>query len=145
MLENTLAKYKNGTIEAAQVIEELIDIAKQIKRAEDEGKELGLEEDELAFYDALRTNDSAAEVMQDDQLRELAQMLVQRVRNNVGVDWTVRKAAQARLRVEVKKALKKYGYPPDQQALATDRVLEQAVQYGDVWNQQVDGGASLVD
>lgn len=147
MLENALAKYKNGTIEAAQVIEELIEIAKQIKQAEEEGKVTGLEEDEVAFYDALRDNGSAVEVMRDDQLRDLARVLVKRVRDNVSVDWKVRQSAQARLKVEVKRVLNKYGYPPDQQAMATDRVLEQAIGYGDEWDKKTyhDDGASLLD
>lgn len=149
LLSNALAKYKNGTIEAAQVVEELIDIAKQMKVAADEGKVIGMAEDEVAFYDALRASGSAVSVMEDSQLRDLARLLVQRVRNNVGVDWTVRQNAQARLKVEVKKVLNQYGYPPDQQAMATDLVLEQAISYGNEWNTkdsyQSGGGASLLD
>ncbi|MDD3035487.1 MAG: DUF3387 domain-containing protein, partial [Candidatus Saccharimonadaceae bacterium] len=154
MLADALAKYKNGTIEAAQVIEELIEIAKQMKTAADEGKVTGLGDDEVAFYDALRQNGSAVEVMGDGQLRELARVLVQRVRNNTGVDWTIRAMAQARLKVEVKKVLNQYGYPPDQQAIATDLVLEQAINYGDEWSAQSEksgyaaieaSGASLID
>lgn len=136
MLSNALAKYKNGTVEAAQVIEELIEIAKQMKTASEEGKVTGLEDDEVAFYDALCANGSAKEVMEDKQLRELAQLLVKRVRSNISVDWTIRANAQARLKVEVKKALNQYGYPPDQQALATDLVLEQAINYGDEWSER---------
>jgi len=133
MLANALAKYKNGTVEAAQVIEELIEIAKQMKAASEEGKVTGLADDEVAFYDALRANGSAAAVMEDAQLRDLARLLVKRVRGNISVDWTIRANAQARLKVEVKRALNQYGYPPDQQAIATDLVLEQAVNYGDEW------------
>lgn len=144
LLENALAKYKNGTIEAAQVIEELIDIAKQMEKAEAEGKVTGLEDDEVAFYDALVSNGSAVEVMKDDQLRDLARVLVKRVRENVSTDWTVRHNAQARLKVEVKRVLNKYGYPPDQQAMATDKVLEQAISYGDHWT-EIGDGASLIN
>jgi len=154
MLADALAKYKNGTIEAAQVIEELIEIAKQMKQAADEGKVTGLEDDEVAFYDALRANGSAMAVMGDTQLRELAQMLVKRVRNNISIDWTVRANAQARLKVEVKKLLNQYGYPPDQQAIAADLVLEQAINYGDDWatknasnyNDEIENrGASIIN
>lgn len=154
MLADALAKYKNGTIEAAQVIEELIDIAKQVKTASDEGKVTGLDDDEVAFYDALISNGSAVSVMDDKRLRELAQTLVKRVRNNISVDWTIKANAQSRLRVEVKKLLRQYGYPPDQQAIATDLVLEQAVNYGDEWatkntsnyNDEIENrGASLID
>lgn len=152
LLSDALTRYKNGTIEAAQVIEELIAIAKQIKQASEEGKVDGLSDDEVAFYDALRVSGGAVEVMGDAQLRELARILVQKVRNNISVDWTVRANAQARLKVEVKKVLNQYGYPPDQQAIATDMVLEQAINYGDDWssnqnNYQAadDRGASLID
>lgn len=154
MLSDALAKYKNGTVEAAQVIEELIEIAKQMKVASEEGKVTGLEDDEVAFYDALRSNGSAMAVMEDKQLRELAQLLVKRVRSNISVDWTIRANAQARLKVEVKRALNQYGYPPDQQAMATDLVLEQAINYGDEWSERSqktgydaldDAGVSVID
>jgi len=154
MLSNALAKYKNGTVEAAQVIEELIEIAKQMKAASEEGKVTGLEDDEVAFYDALRANGSAMAVMEDAQLRALAQLLVKRVRSNISVDWTIRANAQARLKVEVKRALNQYGYPPDQQAMATDLVLEQAINYGDEWSERSqktgyeaseDMGASIIN
>lgn len=139
MLEAALASYKNGTIEAAQVIEELIDIALKMRVAVDEGRIEGLEEDEVAFYDALLANGSAKEVMKDDQLRELARLLVEKVRNNAGVDWTIRANVQARLRVEVKKLLNKYGYPPDEQAIAADNVLKQAELFADEWSKQKTG------
>ena len=147
MLADALAKYKNGTIEAAQVIEELIDIAHQMKKATEEGKVTGLQDDEVAFYDALRANGSAASVMEDSQLRELAKLLVNRVRSNISIDWTIRTNAQARLKVEVKRVLNQYGYPPDQQALATDLVLEQAINYGDEWSDRSNktGYAALDD
>lgn len=134
LLEEALLRYKNGTIEAAQVIEELIDIAKQLRNEENAAESLGLSEQEKAFYDALIENDSATQVMGDDKLRNLARLLVERVRKNVSVDWTLRASAQARLRVEVKKLLNEYGYPPDQQAVATQLVLEQATLFGDDWS-----------
>lgn len=149
LIEAALLSYRNGTIEAAQVIEELIAIAKKIQRSEEETEALGLNQDEVLFYDALIANGSAKEVMQDDQLRDLARLLVQQVRNDAGVDWQYRERVQAKLRINVKKTLNKYGYPPDQQAIATGLVLEQAKAYGDKWSKQdtyqAGGGASLID
>lgn len=149
MLEAALTSYKNGTIEAAQVIEELIEIAKKLRESEEHQESLGLNEDEVLFYDALVANGSAMDVMQDDKLRELAQILVQQVRNDASIDWQYRDSVQAKLRVNVKKTLNKYGYPPDQQALATSLVLEQAKAYGDQWSKKdsytAGGGASLLD
>ena len=134
MLEATLQKYKNNSIEAAKVIEELIDIARQVRDSNQEAEALGLSDDEVAFYDALVQNGSARKVMGDDQLRKLAALLVQRVRANVTVDWTLRESAQARLRVEVKRLLREYGYPPDEAKVATELVLEQASLFGDDWS-----------
>ena len=149
MLEAALTSYRNGTIEAAQVIEELIAIAYKLQASEEHEKELGLEPDEVMFYDALAANGSATEVMKDDQLRDLARLLVQQVRNDAGIDWQVRETVQAKLRINVKKTLNKYGYPPDQQAIATQLVLEQAKAYGNQWSEkesyQAGGGASLID
>jgi type I restriction enzyme R subunit len=149
MLHQALNRYRNGTIEAAQVIEELIAIGKDVKKSVEEGRVEGLEEDEIAFYDALVENGDAKEVMGDDQLREIAKLLVEQVRRDASVDWQYRKSVQARLKINVKKTLAKYGYPPDQQAIATDLVLEQAQMYGNEWSKQASyragGGASLVD
>ena len=126
MLEQTLRRYQNRAIEAAQVIEELIQLAKDLRAANARGEELGLSEDELAFYDALETNDSAVQVLGDDALRNIARELVQTVRNNVTIDWTLRENVRAQLRVLVKRILRKHGYPPDKQEKATQTVLEQA-------------------
>jgi len=149
MLQAALTSYKNGTIEAAQVIEELIAIAHKLRENDDREEVAGLSEDEVLFYDALVANGSAKEVMEDDKLRDLARMLVLQVRNDATIDWQYRDTVQARLRVNVKKVLNKYGYPPDQQALATSLVLEQAKAYGDQWSkdttQDPTGGASLLD
>ena len=149
MLEAALTSYRNGTIEAAQVIEELIAIANKLRDEDDREEVKGLNEDEVLFYDALAANGSATEVMKDDQLRDLARVLVQQVRNDAGIDWQVRERVQAKLRINVKKTLQKYGYPPDQQALATDLVLEQAKSYGDSWSKResyaASGGASVID
>ena len=126
MLEKTLRRYQNRAIEAAQVIEELIQLAKELREADARGEELGLSEDELAFYDALETNDSAVQVLGDETLRTIARELVKTVRKNVTIDWTLREDVRARLRVYVKRALRRYGYPPDKQEKATRTVLEQA-------------------
>ena len=126
MLEQTLRRYQNRAIEAAQVIEELIQLAKDLRAANARGEELGLSEDELAFYDALETNDSAVRVLGDDALQSIARELVETVRRNVTIDWTLRENVRAQLRVLVKRILRKHGYPPDKQEKATQTVLEQA-------------------
>ena len=126
MLEQTLRRYQNRAIEAAQVIEELIQLAKDLRAANTRGEELGLSEDELAFYDALETNDSAVQVLGDEILRAIARELVETVRRNVTIDWTLRENVRAQLRVLVKHILRKHGYPPDKQEKATQTVLEQA-------------------
>ena len=133
MLEQTLRRYQNRAIEAAQVIEELIRLAKDMREASARGEQLGLSEDELAFYDALETNDSAVQVLGDDTLRAIAQELVQTVRNNVAVDWTLRENVRAHLRVLVRRILRKHGYPPDKQEKATQTVLEQAEVLSEGW------------
>ncbi|HUF04394.1 MAG TPA: DUF3387 domain-containing protein [Aridibacter sp.] len=130
MLEQTIARYKNRAIEAAQVIEELIAMAKELREADKRGEDLGLSDDELAFYDALETNDSAVAVLGDDTLRMIARELVESVRKNVTIDWTVRETVRAILRVIVKRILRKHGYPPDKQEAATKTVLEQAAETG---------------
>jgi type I restriction enzyme R subunit len=126
MLEQTIRRYQNRAIEAAQVIEELIALAKEMREANARGEALGLSEDELAFYDALETNDSAVKVLGDETLRTIARELVATVRKNVTIDWTLRENVRAQLRVLVKRILRKYGYPPDKQEKATQTVLEQA-------------------
>ena len=126
MLEQTLRRYQNRAIEAAQVIEELISLAKDMRAAAERGEELGLSEDEMAFYDALETNDSAVRVLGDEILRTIARELVETVRGNVTIDWTLRETVRAQLRVLVKRILRKHGYPPDKQEKATRTVLEQA-------------------
>jgi type I restriction enzyme R subunit len=126
MLEQTIRRYQNRAIEAAQVIEELIQLAKEMREASARGEALGLSEDELAFYDALETNDNAVKVLGDETLRKIARELVETVRNNVTIDWTLRENVRAQLRVLVKRILRKYGYPPDKQEKATQTVLEQA-------------------
>jgi type I restriction enzyme R subunit len=133
MLEQVLRRYQNRAIETAQVIEELIQLAKEMRAAHARGQSLGLSDDELAFYDALETNDSAVQVLGDDTLRAIARELVAMVRKNVTIDWTVRESVRAQLRVYVKRILRKYGYPPDKQARATETVLEQAELLSEGW------------
>ncbi len=126
MLEEALRKYRNRAIEAAQVIEELIELAREMREANARGEKLGLTDDELAFYDALSDNESAVEVMGDELLGDIARELVETVRRNVTIDWTIRETTRAKLRVLVRRMLRKYGYPPDMQEKATQTVLEQA-------------------
>jgi type I restriction enzyme R subunit len=126
MLEEAILKYVNRTIEAAQVIEELIRLAREMREAHQRGEKIGLNEDEIAFYDALEVNDSAVKVLGDNILKTIAQELVTAVRNSVTIDWTVRESVRAKIRVIVKRILRKYGYPPDKQEKATETVLKQA-------------------
>jgi type I restriction enzyme R subunit len=126
LLENAIKKYQNRAIETAQVIEELIALAKDMREAGQRGEKLGLTDDEVAFYDALEVNDSAVAVLGDETLRLIAQELVTAVRNSITIDWTVRENVRAQMRVIIKRILRKYGYPPDKQAHATELVLEQA-------------------
>ena len=133
MLEQTLRRYQNRSIEAAQVIEELIGLAKDMREANERGERLGLLEDELAFYDALETNDSAVQVLGDETLRDIARELVDTVRHNVTIDWTLRENVRAKLRVLVRRILRRHGYPPDKQEKATQTVLEQAEVLSEGW------------
>jgi type I restriction enzyme, R subunit len=126
MLVKSILAYQNRAIETAQIIEELIQLAKEMREAEKRGEDLGLSDDELAFYDALETNDSAVKVLGDDTLRLIAQELVRTVKQNVSIDWTVKETVRARLRVLVRRILRKHGYPPDKQEKATETVLKQA-------------------
>ena len=126
MLENAIRRYQNRTIETAAVIEELIALAQEMREADRRGEQLGLTEDEVAFYDALEVNDSAVKVLGDETLQTIAQELVQAVRNSVTIDWTLRENVRAKIRVMVKRILRRHGYPPDKQEKATRTVLEQA-------------------
>jgi len=126
MLEQAVRRYQNRTIEAAQVVEELIALARDMREADRRGESLGLSEDELALYDALETNDSAVKVLGEPTLRAIARELVETVRKNVTIDWTLRENVRAHIRVLVKRILRKHGYPPDKQEKATQTVLEQA-------------------
>ncbi len=133
MLQTTMNGYHNRMISNQEIIEELINIAHRLRAAADRGEELNLTDDEICFYDALIQNNSAQELMQDDQLKVIATELVTTVRKNVTIDWTLRESARARIRVIVRRILKKFGYPPDLQDAAVKLVLEQAESLSDEW------------
>lgn len=126
MLENSIRKYHNKILTAAEVMEELISLSKEIIQMDNEAQNMGLTDFEYAFYTAVASNDSAKELMQQDKLRELAVVLTETIRNNTSIDWTIKESVKARLKVAVKRILRKYGYPPDMQMLATETVLKQA-------------------
>jgi len=126
LLEQTIRKYQNRSIESAIIIEHLIDLAKEMREAYKRGDDLGLNEAELAFYDALEINDSAVKILGDDILKQIAHDLVKTVKENVSIDWTVRESVRAKMRIMIKRILRKFGYPPDKQEAATNTVLEQA-------------------
>jgi type I restriction enzyme R subunit len=126
MLELAVKKYQNRAIEAAEIIQELIELARELRKSEQRGDSLGLTDDELAFYDALADNGSAKDMIGDEKLRTIAQLLVDRVKRSVSIDWTLRENARAQIRVMVKRILRQYGYPPDLQKAATELVIEQA-------------------
>lgn len=126
MLEDAVRRYQNNLLTTAEIIEELIRIAREIKTADKRGQDLGLSKDELAFYDALEVNDSAVKVLGDETLRRIAQELADKVRRNASIDWTVKESVRARLMVMVRRTLNKYGYPPDKQKQAIETVMKQA-------------------
>jgi type I restriction enzyme, R subunit len=133
LLEQTIHQYKNRAIETLEVIEELIKLAKEMRDADQRGEKLGLSTEELAFYDALETNDSAVAVLGDEVLGTLARELADTVRKNATIDWTMKESVRARLRVLVKRTLRKYDYPPDKRKAATETVLQQAELIGEQW------------
>jgi hypothetical protein len=126
LYEETIKKYQNKILTAAQVIEELLNLAREIREINKEPEQMGLTEYEYAFYTAIADNQSALELMGKEKLKELAVVLFQEVRKNATIDWTIRENVKAKLKVAVKKVLRKYGYPPDMQELATQTVLKQA-------------------
>jgi len=126
MLENSIKKYHSKIITATEVIEELITLSKEIQQMDKEPEEMGLSDYEYAFYTAIANNDSAKQLMEQEQLRELAVVLYQKVKENASIDWTIKESVRAKLKVIVKRILRQYGYPPDMQMLATETVLKQA-------------------
>ncbi|KTC77984.1 type I restriction endonuclease subunit R [Legionella brunensis] len=134
LLVNTIKRYQNRAIETAQVMEELCDMAKKFKEAVNRGEELGLNEDELAFYDALANNETSVKELGDETLKKIAHELTENLRRNVSVDWSVRESVRAKLRLMVKRILRKYKYPPDKQEEAVELVLRQAESLSMAWS-----------
>jgi len=137
MLENAIKKYQNNLLTTAQVIEELIRLAKDIRDSDKRSEQFNLTDNELAFYDALANNESARAVLGDEKLRDLARVLVQRVKANTSIDWTIKENVRAKLKVIVKRLLRQYGYPPDLELLATENVLKQAELLADEWVSEI--------
>jgi type I restriction enzyme R subunit len=136
MLDGAIKRYQNNLLTTAEIIEELIRIAREINAADKRGQDMGLSEDELAFYDALETNDSAVKVLGDDQLRAIAREIADKVRKNATIDFAIKETARARIMVIVRRILNKYGYPPDKQPAAIELVMKQAENLADVWASQ---------
>ncbi len=133
MLEQAIRQYNLRALTTVEVIDELIKLARELREAHKRGEQLGLSDDELAFYDALGTNDSAVAVLGDDTLKAIAQELVATVKRNATIDWSLRESARAKMRVMVKRLLRKYGYSPDKQEQATVLVLQQAEALSEEW------------
>jgi type I restriction enzyme R subunit len=133
LLSNVITRYQNRSIETAQVIEELIEMAKKFREAANRGEQLGLSEDELRFYDALANNEVSVRLLGDETLKKIAHELTENLRANVSVDWAVRESVRAKLRLMVKRILRKYKYPPDQQEEAVQTVLQQAEKLSAEW------------
>ncbi|RYE28485.1 MAG: type I restriction endonuclease subunit R, partial [Sphingobacteriaceae bacterium] len=136
MLENAIKRYQNHLLTTAEIIQELINIAKEIKEADKEGKKLGLTIDEVAFYNALEINNSAVQILGDDYLKDIAREITDKVRANATIDWTIRESARAKLMVIVKRTLTKWGYPPDKQLKAIETVLKQAELMANFWTDE---------
>lgn len=126
MLEDAIRRYQNNLLSTSEIIQELIRVAKEVNAADRRGEQIGLAKDEIAFYDALETNESAVLKLGDEKLKMIAREIADKVRANATIDWTIRESARARLMVLVRRTLNKYGYPPDQQPSAIDTVLKQA-------------------
>jgi type I restriction enzyme R subunit len=133
MLEDTIKKYRSKVISSVEVLNALFGLAEEMRDAYRKGEELGLSVEELAFYDALEVNDSAVKLLGDEVLRDIALELVETIRKNVSIDWTVKENVRAKLRVMIKRVLRKHGYPPDKQENATDTVLKQAELLANEW------------
>lgn len=134
MLDGAIKRYQNNLLTTAEIIEELIRIAREINAADKRGEDMGLSEDELAFYDALETNDSAVAVLGDEQLHAIAREVAEKVRSNATIDFAIKETARARIIVMVRRVLNKYGYPPDKQPATIDLIMKQAENLADVWS-----------
>ena len=135
LLAGVIQRYQNRSIETAQVMEELVAMAKKFRDAANRGDELGLSEDEVKFYDALVTNESAVRELTDETLKKIAHELTENLRQNLSVDWSERESVRAKLRLMVKRILRKYKYPPDLQDAAVELVLQQAQVMGESWGE----------
>ena len=133
LLGNVIKRYQNRSIETAQVMEELVEMAKKFREAAGRGERLGLSEDEVRFYDALAANESAVRELADETLKKIAHELTENLRQNLSVDWSERESVRARLRLMVKRILRKYKYPPDSADAAVELVLQQAQKLGMEW------------
>lgn len=133
LLQKAIIKYQNRTIEAAKILEELLELAREIQKAQSRGEDLGLNDNEVAFYDALTTNKSAVEIMGDEPLKKIAKELVREVRKSATIDFTVKASVQAKMRITIRRLLKKYKYPPDQRPEAVRLIMEQAQLFGEEW------------
>jgi type I restriction enzyme R subunit len=133
LLSNVVTRYQNRSIETAQVMQELVDMAKKFREAANRGEQLGLTDDEVKFYDALATNESAVQELTDETLKKIAHELTENLQKNITVDWSARESVRATLRLMVKRILRKYKYPPDQQERAVELVLQQAEALGEAW------------
>jgi type I restriction enzyme R subunit len=133
MLQKSIQKYQNRSLDTAEIIAELVNMAKSLRESQSRGKQLHLSEEELAFYDALEVNDSAVKILGDETLRQISLELVDTVRRNATIDWTVKESVRARMRTMVKRILRAHGYPPDKQEQATLTVLAQAELLGKDW------------
>jgi type I restriction enzyme R subunit len=132
-LADVVHRYQNRSIEAAQVMAELVEMARKFREAAARGEQMGLSEDEVRFYDALANNESAVRELTDETLKKIAHELAENLRKNLTVDWSARESVQARLRLMVKRILRKHKYPPDRQDAAVELVLQQAKALGDGW------------
>jgi type I restriction enzyme R subunit len=130
-LEEAIKRYQNRSIDSAQVILELIEIAKNVREAQKRGEKLGLSDDEVAFYDALTKNESAKDLLGDEILKQMAKEISNKIRGSVSIDWKYRQSVRAKIMVEVQRLLTKYGYPPDKQQMAIDLVMKQAETFSD--------------
>ncbi len=134
MLDEALKKYKNRSIDSAQIVKELVDLARKVREEKSEGKNLNLTREEEAFYDALADNDSARGILGDKVLAEIAKEVTRLIKQNVSVDWEIRESVQAKLKVMIKRLLREYGYPPDKEKMATELVLKQAEGFAEDWS-----------
>lgn len=133
LLSSVITRYQNRSIETAQVMEELVEMAKKFRQAASRGEQLGLSDDEVKFYDALANNESAVKELTDETLKKIAHELTENLRKNISVDWQQRESVRATLRLMVKRVLRKYKYPPDQAEEAVELVLQQVETLGESW------------